>query len=281
MAHPPSIPAPAAPVPDRQDADQPRWPPWYGPVALVTGFAATLFVFAVIGVLASAFGAGIDSGDPTFTLVGTLLQDAVFIATAVFLAAQSARPRLRQFGFRAAPLRLTLKVAGIGFAAYWALSVLYVTLLNLHQEQEVTNDLAVDQSDLRLVLAALLVIVVAPVAEELFFRGFFYRALRTRYGVAFSALVDGVVFGAIHASGSSFSVLPALALLGVILCLVYERTGTLFATIGLHAFNNTVALAAQADHGTGVTVALGAAMVSACALAPPLLARRQARAESP
>ena len=38
---------------------------------------------------------------------------------------------------------------------------------------------------------ALAVIVVAPVAEEIFFRAFFYRALRTRLPVWSAALIDG------------------------------------------------------------------------------------------
>ena len=100
-------------------------------------------------------------------------------------------------------------------------------------------------------------IVVAPTAEEFFFRGFFYRALRTRMGVLAAALLDGLLFGAIHYSGSKTAVLlPVLALLGFMFCLVYERTGTLFATIGLHALNNCVAYGAG-THEWGVAGAVG------------------------
>ena len=58
-------------------------------------------------------------------------------------------------------------------------------------------------------------IVVAPVAEELFFRGFFYRALRTRLGVTSAALIDGAVFGALHFQGADTAIiLPVIAVFG-------------------------------------------------------------------
>ena len=47
-----------------------------------------------------------------------------------------------------------------------------------------TEDLGADESTLALVAAGIVVIVVAPIAEEFFFRGFFYRALRSRMGIA-------------------------------------------------------------------------------------------------
>ena len=62
---------------------------------------------------------------------------------------------------------------------------------------------------------ALAVIVVAPVAEEFFFRGFFYRALRTKLRVWAAALIDGLVFGALHFQGlDSAVILPVIAAVG-------------------------------------------------------------------
>ena len=48
------------------------------------------------------------------------------------------------------------------------------------------------------IAVGLAVIVVAPVTEELFFRGFFYRALRTRMRVVWAVLIDSLVFASIH-----------------------------------------------------------------------------------
>ena len=92
------------------------------------------------------------------------------------------------------------------------------------------------------IAVALAVIVVAPVSEEFFFRAFFYRALRTQLPVWASALICGVVFGALHFEGAdTAAILPVIAFFGVGQCLVYEKTGSLFAVIAIHAAFNTVA----------------------------------------
>ena len=118
--------------------------------------------------------------------------------------------------------------------------------------------------------------VAAPAAEEFFFRGFFYRALRTRLGALMAALIDGLLFGAVHYEGPKTALLlPVLAALGFIFCLVYEKTGTLFATIGLHALNNTIAFGVSTQRWT-VAAAVGGTMLTACAVAPRVIGARAA-----
>ena len=122
---------------------------------------------------------------------------------------------------------------------------------------------------------------VAPVVEEFFFRGFFYRALRGRMSIAVAALIDGGVFGIIHFQFGSgvdgLLILPPLAVLGVLFCLVYEKTGTLLAPIGMHAFNNAVAFGVQADDGWMVSVVVGPLVFVALVVA----GRRLPRGPSP
>ncbi|HXF82450.1 MAG TPA: CPBP family glutamic-type intramembrane protease [bacterium] len=89
-----------------------------------------------------------------------------------------------------------------------------------------------------LVLVFLLVCALVPVAEELFFRGFVYGALR-RWGVAAAALLSALFFAAVHNQIVHF--LPIFAL-GLILALLYERTGSLLPAMLVHAVNNVVAL---------------------------------------
>lgn len=80
------------------------------------------------------------------------------------------------------------------------------------------------------------VCLCAPVFEELLFRGFVYTALRNRLGVASAALLDGVLFALPHYSGTEHATdLPAYGAFGVAACLLYERTGSLFPAIALHA----------------------------------------------
>lgn len=250
---------------------QPAWPPWFAFV----GFAGALFATLVAVAIAFAL-IGIEPGDDSaaLTVVATLVQGVFFVGAAYVLARSVARPRAWHFGLRRAPLLPTIGWAALGMFAFYVLGAIYVVLVDPSAEQDVTESLGAGESTLGLIVAGLMVIMVAPVVEEVFFRGFFYRALRSRYPIAIAAVVDGVVFGVIHydfEGADGLLLLPPLAVLGLIFCLVYERTGTLYAVIGMHAFNNTVAFAAQADDGWRVAIVAGPLMLAAVAIVPRLL----------
>jgi membrane protease YdiL (CAAX protease family) len=82
-----------------------------------------------------------------------------------------------------------------------------------------------------------------------------------------------VVFGAIHAP-SGASAVPLLIVFGILLCLLRERTGSLYPCIALHALNNTFAYAGLTDVAPGIALGLGAVMLAACLLVPRIAWRR-------
>jgi membrane protease YdiL (CAAX protease family) len=111
--------------------------------------------------------------------------------------------------------------------------------------------------------------VLAPVAEELFFRGYFFTALRNWKGVWPAAILTGVVFGAIHAGSAPVGYLVPLAVFGFALCLLYWRTGSLYPCIVLHALNNSLAFGVSQGWGWEIPlVMLGANAVILAALLP-------------
>jgi membrane protease YdiL (CAAX protease family) len=258
---PPELPAGVNPAP--------RWPAWYAPVGFLAAAVGTLIVVTII---LSIAGVGSDDDlSPALVVALTLVQDTFLCGTAIFLASLATRPRPWHFGLRPARLWRSLGWAAVGVVGYLVFVGVYSAILTPDGEQSVTEDLGADESTLGLVAAGLVVIAVAPVAEEFFFRGFFYRALRSRLSVLAAAAIDGVVFGLIHFSGSeTLELLPILAALGFMFCLVYERTGTLYTVIGLHALNNSVAYGAAVGSAT-VSLVLGPLMLTACILAPRLL----------
>lgn len=92
-----------------------------------------------------------------------------------------------------------------------------------------------------LLLALLVTAVAAPVCEEIFFRGMLFRLLERRTSVWVAVIVSALAFGAAHASPAvSLALLPTFAFMGVVLALVYVRTGWLTNTILLHSLNNAV-----------------------------------------
>jgi hypothetical protein len=250
---------------------QPAWPPWYA----FAGFAAALVCTLIaVGVILAIAGVGENDDSSTVTVVATLIQGIFFVGVAVVLARSIASPRPWHFGLRRAPLWRTVGWAALGMLSFYVATATYAAIFDPQVEQDVTDSLGAGDGTLGLIAAGTMVIVVAPFVEEFFFRGFFYRALRTRYPIALAAVVNGVVFGVIHFNFEGvdgLAILPPLAFLGVVFCLVYEKTKSLWAPIGMHAFNNTVAFAAQADDGWKVAVVAGPAMLVACVLVPRLL----------
>jgi uncharacterized protein len=250
---------------------EPRWPAWYGAVAFIVALVATIIA---IGIVAAATGTSPDDETPTFTIVATFVQDAVFVSTAVLFASFVLKPRAWHFGLRATKLWPAVKWAALGLLSFYGFSALYAVALHPDVDQTITQSLGADTGTLGLIAAGFMVICVAPAAEEFFFRGFFYRALRNRFAVVPAATVDGVVFGVIHydfTGADALLIVPPLAVLGFVFCLVYERTRSLYPVIALHAINNSVAYAVQADGGA-VSAVLGPLVIAACMVVPGLRA---------
>jgi uncharacterized protein len=255
--------------PPAQDP-RPRWPAWYAAAGFVTGVVAT---FLVVGIVAAATGTTDGEDSPAFTIVATLCQSAIFVATALVFASFTAPPRPWQFGLRRTRFWPALGWAALGMFSFYFFAAIYAAVVQPDAEQGITESLGADESTLGLIVAGIMVITVAPVAEEFFFRGFFYTALRTRFGVLTAALIDAGLFGVIHYDFSGADMLllvPPLAVLGFTFCLVYEKTGSIIPVIALHALNNTIAYGVQAD-AWEVSAVLGPLMIAACIAAPRVI----------
>jgi len=82
-------------------------------------------------------------------------------------------------------------------------------------------------------------VFLTPLAEELLFRGVLYQALRRTMPVGSAVVLSALIFAAMHLSVVLF--IP-FVLMGAVLALVYERSGSLVPTILLHACNNAIVL---------------------------------------
>jgi len=97
----------------------------------------------------------------------------------------------------------------------------------------------------KLAVIALTAVVVAPVVEELFFRGLLLRALQRRFSAPAAVAISGATFGAVHLlDPGAYVILPALVALGMLSGVFAVRTGNLSRSILLHAGFNLLAVAA-------------------------------------
>ena len=158
---------------------EPVWPPWFAWV----GFLAAMFgTLVLVGTAAAIVGADDDSAG--FIVIATLAQGIVFVGTAVWFASRVAPPKPWQFGLRSRPL---LADAGMGRPGDGLLLRDQRDLLRRScsrtPSRTSSRPWAATRARSGWSIAGLMVIAVAPVVEEIFFRGFFYRALRSRYPV--------------------------------------------------------------------------------------------------
>jgi membrane protease YdiL (CAAX protease family) len=92
-------------------------------------------------------------------------------------------------------------------------------------------------TSISIALAVLSLVVIAPLVEEIVFRGLLFGALAARLGVIASAAVTALLFGAVHGDPVLF---PTLAAMGFVTALAYAGTGNLWVAIALHAINNAL-----------------------------------------
>jgi membrane protease YdiL (CAAX protease family) len=90
----------------------------------------------------------------------------------------------------------------------------------------------------------LLIVVLAPISEEVCFRGMLFGGLREKLPRLGAALLSALIFGGLHAL-TGVSAVPPLIVFGFVLALLYEKTGSIVPGIVLHMLNNSIALLGQ------------------------------------
>ncbi|MBX3012406.1 MAG: CPBP family intramembrane metalloprotease [Caldilineaceae bacterium] len=105
------------------------------------------------------------------------------------------------------------------------------------QIEALTGGSALSNQDFFLLL--ILIAVIAPIAEELFFRGMLYALLRERWSAPIAILANGFLFAFIHFIPL---LIPGLFLVGIVLAWVRERSGSLIPCMLVHALQNGIVL---------------------------------------
>jgi uncharacterized protein len=240
---------------------QPGWRPWTAWVALVAAFGAALMGALLIGAIAAIAGASFDDPPPAVNITATIAQDLCLVVAALLFAGLAGRPRPDQFGLRPTHPWRALGWMAAAFVAFYLFTVIWVAIVGGNpNDEKLPDELGANDSTVALLAVAFLVSVVAPVAEEFFFRGFFYGALRNWRGVWPAAVITGLVFGGIHAGSADAEFLPPLAFFGFSLCLLRERTGSLYPCIVLHCANNSLAFGVSQDWTWQIAVLFAASV---------------------
>jgi membrane protease YdiL (CAAX protease family) len=225
-------------------APSPRTFPYsnWGPWRALLGVLVALATGVVLAIPALALG---QKGHNEFTILGNVgvqLATAlgfllVPMALAAWRGAEGIGEILRRLGVRAfRPKALLWVAAAIG--VYLLFTVVYTALVVEPHQKDIAKDFG------PLAVQILLICLLAPISEEVCFRGMLFSGLRERLPRLAAALISGFVFGGLHAT-TGVTAVPPLMVFGLLLALLYERTGSIVPGIMLHMLNNVVALLSQ------------------------------------
>lgn len=228
--------------------------PW-GLPAVAAGLALPLLLWAASLAAAIAQGELEDAtdGEIAFGLVLTIILDFALIGIAAWLSIRRYRLGWGALGLRPFDRGLwwlpVVAAAGalLGIITYGAvLQVIGADAASPRQE-----DLEpIFESRTILPLTGFAVLVMAPLAEEIFFRGFIFGGLIRPLGVTGAMVASGVLFGIFHiTSVETLGVVLPFSLIGALFAWLYYRTGSLWPSMGAHFLFNVVGFAAGAAAG--------------------------------
>lgn len=213
-------------------------------VDLVAGIVGALILIFVLATLAQVLVGqryGDEAPETYFaSFVATIAWDAGFVAFVLWLVARRGGG-LRNLGFRSSAVTLSglsgwIVASYIGLFATVAVYNIIIELLGLDflvpSRQLPENMFA---STAVVLIGGVAIVLAAPVAEEIFFRGFLFAGLTRYLPVVPSAVVSGAIFSLAHANLGL--VLP-FTLIGAVLALLYARTNSLLAPIVVHLMFN-------------------------------------------
>ena len=215
----------------------------------------SVFILLALGLLIAAvltapFGAdalALGEGDGELSLLGSIvilvaIQTGLLVVGYLFVYRPRALDALPRFPGpdpgRAVRAGLGWGVvAWLGAAIVTALVVALLDAIGRRPPPEAAER-AIAQLDPVLIVIAL--VVIAPIAEEAFFRGIVFNAWLREAGRRWAYVGSAALFAVVHLS--FVTVLP-IFLLGLLLAWVYERNRSLLAPIVLHATHNAISVA--------------------------------------
>jgi membrane protease YdiL (CAAX protease family) len=226
-----------------------RLPPWsFGELGRITALAfIVISALPLIRLATPLRHLATKTDEHRWLALSMLVLHACVVFAILAFAVGKNRSVARTLGFSGRQLGPSLVAAARGYVAVfpWLFVLLIATVeafraLGIRPPVEPIQELIFQEEDPGvLALTVLLACLVGPAAEELFFRGVLYPAIRQRTSRLIGLLVSGAAFSLIHTNPLGF--LP-IFLIGCLLADLYERTGSLAAPLAVHIVHNAFLL---------------------------------------
>jgi len=180
-------------------------------------------------------------------VVYTLSLLVTILAPWVSLKMKTSREEL---GLTGLPTWTDIGLAPVGFVVYYVAGIFLMILLmrvfpgvDWEQAQDVGFENLFLVSDK--ILAFLALVVIAPIAEEIIFRGWLYGKIRAKVPAWVGILAVSVLFGLLHwgwnVDAPQWNVVANVFCMSIVLCMLREITGTIWSGVILHMLKNGLA----------------------------------------
>ena len=236
-------PAGPAPAPPAAAFGRAGWGWRLSLAGLVVGFGPQVLLYAVaLGIDTSTSVETVTVGSAVALVVGSIIVYGWQTLAAWFFSLRVAGRRLALWGF-VRPSKAFFWTIPAALVAVYVVSALHDVVVH-PKPQDIIGEFP--RTTAGIVLFVILAVIVAPLFEEIFFRGFLFRGFSSSWGWVAGACVSAAVFGIAHLQLDVF--VPLFAL-GLALAWVYKRTGSLWTSIAFHALFNGLSVLAWALTG--------------------------------
>ncbi len=217
-------------------------------INVFAGFIALnilLFGIGLVHETTSIFNLFISSNDTINAIAIYIITAATFLYPLYHFLIKK-HPNLTLKDFRLIPLKLKtiIKMVLMGYGLLFLLTLLLIPILSIFPDipglgpQE--NVLPVfGEGSAAMTTAAIIAIIIAPIIEEIFFRGYLLQSLMNRCSFLTASIITAAIFAFVH---FQFESIIGIFFLSLIINYIYYRSGnTITATIAFHMVNNAVA----------------------------------------
>lgn len=221
-----------------------------------------MIIWVFVSVIASQYLIGMllvtilgaeTASEPVWTAVYSFLSYTIAMLLVIFVPPKLARkwPFLKtwskdvsreELGLKGVPTWTDIGLSVVAFIVSTVLAMILVYLFNnfawFNAEQAQDVGFSAIMAPAERVIAFIVLAVLAPIVEEVIFRGWLYGKLRNMLSAPWSILIVSLLFGLMH---FQWNVSVNVFALSVVLCVLREITGTIYAGILTHMIKNGIA----------------------------------------
>lgn len=200
------------------------------------------------GVSRGLLSLGVPLREANETVLSTVLGGLIYVVTIALVVGlpwlvKKYRTSKEEIGLTRLPSWMDILLAPAGFLVYLVLSglLLYaasnlLTFIDFNQAQNTGYDQISQQFEY--VLAFLMLVLIAPFAEEILFRGYLFGKLRKHVPLWVAIVITSLLFGLVH---GAWNVGIDVFALSIVLCLLRVWSKSLWPSILVHMIKNGIA----------------------------------------